>query len=746
PRFLAWRIMELLPSFLDDPRFVALRNYLGEPVHNLKLLQLSERIANTFDQYTVYRPEFITDWNSGKGDEWQAVLWRGLSEGHEHENRAVLGRMLLSRLDTAAVAGPNGYGEGSGWSEVLEGQGRTGEFALPHRVSVFGISYLPPFHIQVLQSLSRLTEVNLFVLNPCREYWGNITAERQIGRIAFGTGSGSLSAEDLHLESGNSLLASMGKLGRDFFGLITSFDCEEYSSFEPPGESDLLSCIRSDILDLKESREATGSPVSVAASDRSVEIHSCHGPMREVEVLYDHLLEMFESIPSLAPRDIVVMAPDIELYAPLVQAVFDSPGEEKMRVPYNIADRSVRKESNVINAFLSILDLWGERITASKVMGILESEQVRRRFEISDEDLDLILKWVGEVRIKWGLDEKEKLKWCRTAYRENTWMAGIERLLLGYAMPGRDRNTFCGILPYDHLEGSETLVLGNFLNFLHHLFGLLESVERPRTLTDWDQLLLGMISDFFIEDEDSRDEIQALRRAIGDLRRIRKVSGYSGELDMPVMKWYLSRFAGGESFGHGFLTGGVTFCSMLPMRSIPFKVVCLIGMNENAFPRQSKPLEFDLMAKDPRPGDRSLRNDDRYLFLEALISAETRLYISYTGQSSRDNSVMPPSVLVSELMDYIRKNFRKENSGDETWFLTRHRLQPFNPAYFTGDSKLFSYSDEHLAQACSLTRDKREPADFISDGLPPADESMRTVSVADLRRFFSNPAKFLLNR
>ncbi len=721
PAILAWRIMELLPACLDDQRFASLRSYLGSPVHGLKLLQLSERIAYVFDQYTVYRPELISGWEAGADDHWQAVLWRKLSIGHEGENRAVLGRMLLEKLGSAAA----------------------GELNLPERVSVFGISYLPPFHIQILQGLSRLTEVNLFLLNPCREYWGNILPEWRIGRMALEGGP----SEDLHLESGNSLLASMGKLGRDFFELMTAIDCEEYTLYKESGENGLLSHIRADILNLRESREVTGSPLELPPSDRSVEIHSCHSPMREVEVLFDHLLEMFENIPNLTPGDIVVMAPDIEAYAPFIQAVFDTPGDESRRIPFNIADRSMRKESAVIDAYLAILDLWDERTTASRVLGILHSGPLRKKFEIADEDLELITKWVQDVRIKWGLDEEERRKWSPNAFRENTWVAGIERLLLGYALPGKGEKTFRGILPYDLLEGSETLVLGNLLSFLEALFGLKKSLDAPRRLSEWVRVLLEILTDFFVEDEDSRDEVQALRHAIGDIKRIEQFSGFSGELDMTVVRWYMSRFAEKESFGRGFLAGGVTFCSMLPMRSIPFKVVCLIGMNENAFPRQSKPLEFDLMAKDPKPGDRSQRNDDRYLFLEAIVSAQEKLYISYTGRNSRDNSLIPPSVLVSELMDYMRKNFTVEAGGErDDPFLTEHRLQPFNPAYFSGSRDLFSYSEERLAQARSLLGEKREPEDFITEGLPLPDESFRTVSAADLGRFLANPVKFLLNR
>jgi exodeoxyribonuclease V gamma subunit len=168
-------------------------------------------------------------------------------------------------------------------------------------------------------------------------------------------------------------------------------------------------------------------------------------------------------------------------------------------------------------------------------------------------------------------------------------------------------------------------------------------------------------------------------------------------VEIEVVKSCLENLLEHVNFGHGFISSGVTFCAMLPMRSIPFKVVCLVGMNMDAFPRESKILGFDLMAKNPRIGDRSRRNDDKYLFLEALISARNKLYISYVGQSIRDNTRISPSVLVSELIDYIKEGFGL--SEDE--IVTFHRLQAFSSEYFNTDSKLFSYSNENFAASFS---------------------------------------------
>lgn len=718
PRFCTWKIMDILPGFVEKPGFENLRNYLEGPGRSLKQLQLSRRIAETFDQYVIYRPDLIERWEAGEDENWQAVLWREVIRGNEGGHRAALGRKLL---------------------KTISGSARS-DYRLPKRISVFGISYLPPFYMHILAALGQLTELNIFFLNPCREYWGDIASKRDVSRALSDdrpTGG------QLYMERGNPLLSSLGTMGRDFFELITSFPCEEISVFDDPEPGSVLAAIQSDILNLVDPAELD-HPRTVAEGDRSIQIRSCHGAMREVEALYDHLLEMFEQDPALIPKDILVMTPDVESYAPFIQAVFDNPENERKRIPFSIADRSMRQESRTIDTFLALLALQGERITAPQVMELLECESLRRSFGLSDPDMELALQWVREARIRWGIDENDRLRWYPAPSSGNTWKAGIERLLLGYAMRGRNSKLFQGILPFDDIEGGEAAVLGNFLEFLQTLFNTLKSLESARTLSQWSEFLQDVLSRFFRHGGDLEFEMHALRQTVADLAKIEEVSGFGRAVDLEVVRWHLGKSLEQGGFGFGFMTGGVTFCSMLPMRSIPFKVICIIGMNENAFPRQSKPAEFDLIARHPRPGDKSVRNEDRYLFLEALLAARRKLYISYTGQSAKDNSLIPPSVLVSELADTIESGFvHPDGAGD--WYFTRDRLQAFNPAYFTGEEKLFSYSGENALTARCILAEKHDVPMLIENRLDPPGEEFRVVAIEDLCRFFANPAKYLLN-
>jgi exodeoxyribonuclease V gamma subunit len=728
PGVMTFSLLKILPAHLDTPDFESLKRYLSDDTNKLKLFQLSERIAYLFDQYVVFRPDMIFKWEEYREEKekhhiWQARLWREIVSGCENLHRASLHRALIEKIGTLSHGSDNIYG----------------------RISVFGISSLPPFHMQVITALAGIAEVNMFFLNPCRDYWADTLNEREAARIKSKYAVTVSNVKDLHLERGNPLLTSMGELGRTFLDYLISEDHELIEVYAEREGLDLLSCIQSDILDMKE-RKVSERPnlFKPDTPDTSIQFHSCHSPMREIEALYDNLLAMFEEDPELLPNEIIVMAPDIEIYAPFVYAVFGARGDNEPRIPFSVSDRSVRKESGVIEGFLSILDLKESRFKASEVISVLEYPGVKEKFGLNESDIEKIRGWVRDTRIRWGFDGADKGLLGFPAFRENTWKAGIERLLLGYAMPAKDGEMFSGILPFEGVEGTDAGILGKFLEFIDKYVACRESLGKKQTIYNWHSVLTGVLDAFFEGYDEIEQEIHLIRRILGGMHVKAELSGYTGEIEIDAVRYYIKKVLEHQSSYSGFMSGGVTFCSMLPMRSIPFKVVCLIGMNNDAFPRNTYSYGFDLMAEDPRPGDRSKKKDDKYLFLEALISARKIFYVSYVGQSIQDNTPIPPSVLVSELLDYVNGGFGFESGR----MITAHKLQAFSPAYFSGKG-LFSYSSENMLAACSLYESRHKGEDkipLISDGLSEPPDEFKTLSIESLGNFFANPAKYLLQK
>ena len=729
---MTWRIMQLLPQCIDSPGFEPLKTYLEDDAGYFRTWQLSRQIANLFDQYCIYRPKMILRWEAGNGSGWQSELWRRLTRSQPSGHKAAIRRDFFRALQDSR-------------HECIA--------KIPQRISVFGISTLPPFHLEVFAALAEHCEVNLFLMNPSQEYWAEIKSEYEITRALRREGRPYPAADDLHLETGNSLLASMGKLGRDFLGIILDYNPEIYTFFEEPTGNSLLHAIQSDILNMvdrgavhEERAQQLQRTEEEMRADNSVSIHSCHSPMREVEVLYDFLLDVFNQDPALQPRDILVMTPDIETYAPFVRAVFDAPGEEAQRIPYAIADQTIRRQSTLVKTYCAMLELGKSRFSVSRVLDILACPAVQRCFNMTPPDLDLIHGWIRETRVCWGKDAAHRGALGLPEIKHNTWQAGIERLLLGYAMPGREERLFSSILPYDNIEGSEAQVLGNFLTFLDTLFSLTISGEASLTLGQWQEKLLQLLDALFVSDEDSAYDLQALRTIIGRLGMLEKQAGFTEMIGLDVVTSWLEHALQEQYTGRSFLTGQVTFSAMLPMRSIPFRVICMIGMNDAAFPRKTSAVSFDLIARYPRRGDRSLRSDDRYLFLEAMMSAREKLYISYVGQGIQDNSEVPPSVLVSELLDYIAQGYEIPEKKINDYLVIRHRLQAFSPRYFEPQGALYSYSQENCDASRALLEERREPSLFITNELSAPETENKIITVQELSRFFDNPAKYLLNR
>ncbi len=749
--YILWHLMDILPAASHDPQLSKVASYL-ESGDDMKLYQLAYEIADLFDQYTLFRPKMIISWeeNTQKvpaAHLWQAIVWRRLiARLKQKQQFPEYHRARLLQCFEEKIRDP-------AFNPAM----------LPPRISVFGISTLPPYHLRVLAALAQHIDLHFFIMNPCMEYWFDIIADRDIVKIKRKEAA----VQDTpYLDQGNSLLASMGHLGRDFMALLQELDAQDHEFFQAPDTDALLSYIQQDILYLQENtsaaRRPTGDKKEINDSDTSLVFHSCHSPMREVEILHDQLLQIFSEADMeepIEPKDILVMAPEINEYGPLIKAVFDTHASKRRKIPYSISDQSIRKASKYIETFLDILLLPQSRFSSVDIFAILETEAVKKRFCFNDKDLGIIENWIRETRICWGVDQDHKTRLELPSHRENTWRAGLDRLLLGYAMPGHGSVLFENVLPYDQVEGNDTKILGNFIDFAENLFNLAETLQQTHTLAEWSEILLLTKDTLLLADEKSEADDRVLHRLLYKLQELQERTHFNTKISLGVIRSFLINSLDellspitGET---GFLTGSVTFCSMLPMRAIPFKIICLLGMNDGHYPRSGRKKSFDLMSLEPKRGDRSRRYDDRYLFLEAIISARQKLSISYIGQSIQDGSHRPPSVLVSELMDYIDRGYSLQEGPDEPFsalsnmLTTLHHLQPFHPGYFnpqsaTRQKKLYSYSAVNCEAAEALAFQQRKNFSVLSEPLPKPPDTFKQVDLHELITFFTHPARYFL--
>ncbi len=731
---LPWSILALLPDHIDQPEFESLRNYLAIDDSDHKRYQLARRIAEVFDQYTLFRPDLLVEWEAGRQEHWQAILWQALVDRFGSVHVAARAQQFFQTLRKSQEAGS----------------------ALPQRLSLFGVSSLPPLILQVLAAVAERVEVNLFLLSPSQEYWGDIRSRREIIRATGHlTGDPDLAEERLHLDQGHPLLASMGRLGRDYQQLIEGSvdylqpDENLFEDPSPAADAGMLTALQADILHLR----SEGPPRQLHPQDESIALHACHSPLREVEVLADQLRRLFDQDPTLQPHDVIVMTPDIEKYAPLVDSVFGSAPTEQ-RIPFGIADRSQRLQVPELDAFLALLAGRHSRATAVELLDLLQREPIRQRFSLDDDDVEQIRGWVDELQIRWGADADHRAELGQPGLPENTWRFGLDRMLLGLALPGEGESLFGGVLPFDEVEGRLALTVGRLASFCTTLFDRWSRLRKKRSIAEWQDELTAMGAELLADDD---GELQSVGEALAQLSRRAKNAGFDAQVDLEMVQAYLEEQFSRRWSSRGFLTGGVTFCNLLPMRSIPFRVICLLGMNDGAFPRSTGRLAFNLMAEHPRIGDRSVRADDRYLFLETLLSARERLLIFYVGRSQRDNSPLGPSVLVNELIDVINESFElppspsaapKEKSDLWPRLQTVHHLQAFHPEYFSPSSPgaLFSYAESCFEGAQALRDPKQAPAAYLDRPLPASEPTAVNVDLEELIRFFTRPVDTLLQK
>lgn len=723
---MTWRIAAQLPALAGRNGFEQVAAYLGDGRDDRRLMQISRAIANCFDQYTIFRPEMILSWDAGEGTGWQAELWRAINDTRRGEHRAARLKELHRRVtSTTLPAGP-----------------------LPRRISLFGISYLPPFHLEALRLLATWCDVTCYLLNPCGEYWGSIISEKRRARLALRYPLPEEAQE--YYETGNPLLSSLGTLGQEFFETVLEygFDAEEVRGTDAgTARSSLLSAIQNDILTLFD-RPSSSARSIVPADDRSVQIHSCHGPLREMEILYDNLLAQFDELPGLEPRHIVVMIPDIETYAPYISSVFGSHASSRPPLPVTVADRSMRRESRYIDAFLTLLDLSSSRFALHEMLDLLEIPVVMNRFELDEDELDDIKTWLAGCNVRWGFDAGHRASLGFPPYDDFSWQAGFDRLFLGYAMLPDEAAAFNGILPYPACSGHRAEALGKTAEFMTAVRECSAALNRHHTLPDWADLLTSLSARLLQPDESDSSGPLAVAKALNGLREAATIHGFTQPIALDAVRDHLTETLAKSGGGYGFMGGAITFCAMLPMRSIPMRVVWLAGMNDGQFPRTERPPGFSLMNGPRRRGDRSLRDEDRYLFLEALMAAEDRFCVSYTGQSDRDNSIMPPSVLVAELLDYVAQGFAGPDGITPATVLTRHRLQGFSPRYFDGHDQdhLFSY-DRETCQALETRRlSERSRRKFLEEPLPLDSTAPLQIDLQQLRRFLANPSAAFLEQ
>lgn len=768
---LTWRIYDLIQSdqVIENTDNSPIQRYFAQlseaytedfaaPIaltHSMELnqakkLQFCRSLADVYEQYMLYRPDWLSSWEnnqliadseglSQQDERWQASIWRDLSNQQPYHPAS----LHTLTLDALAVH-----------RDLTSVQ-------LPKHIFVFALNTMAPQLVNFLDALANHCDIHIFHLNPCINYWGDLQSEKQKLRHSI---RNNLSGMDTQIDqwlddkSDNLLLANLGLQGRDLFNLLQQQPSFEVSAFDAPmpDEKILLESNTSPLLlqvkqAIFEGRSQPSETFHTCSDDDSIVVVKAHSPLRELQGLHDYLLDCLDSDSHLEPRDILIMCPAIEDYAAFIPAVFSVSGQGDVdaRIPCSVADRAPLDSMPEVSAFLTLLDITQSRFEVSAIVDYLRLPAIQKRFAIAEQELDIIIRWMSSARIHWGLNAAHKQRFIDIEHSSdiNTWEWGLKRLLIGFAQI--DEAVLQGdLLTLPDAEGQQSEVLGKLCLLLEQLQWHLQQLKEPRDALQWQAYLLGVRQRFFTQDDNNERAIGIIEKGIGELVSHCSMAGYQGSISIFVLRDALSHSFTAPDAINQFMTGQVTFCSMLPMRSIPFKMIAMLGLNDGEFPRVSSPFSIDLMQSSARRlGDRSRRGDDRYLFLESIISARQRLYLSYQSKSVKDNSERQPSLVLREFCDYLQQSFGDDMQADETPYRAYELpLHAFHSSHFEANQNAVipSYDQGWLRLAKSILSNQKfncEKPQYQIDKEPST-----ALSSAELTKALTDPLKYFANR
>ena len=754
----AWRILAAFEDASWSRAQPRLSSWLAQADPVMRH-ELAQRVAGLFDQYLVYRPEWMEAWfrnetvrlpgadeGAALDQQWQAALWRRLAEETASDGRHPI-LALMEMLDARGIG--------------LAGTGR-----LPASAHVFCLPTMPPVHLELLQRLGKHMALHVYVLNPSQEFWFDVVEPRRLAYLAARGEAG-------YHEIGNRLLAAWGQQTKSALSLLVDAAGDgvvEDAVFEPADPGSVLGALQNAVLGMT---ELAPGWLAALAGDRSIEVHVCHSLTRELEVLHDRLLALMASANPPQPGDILVVTPDLDAAAPLIDAVFGTAPRER-HLPYTISGRARAQVNAPARALLDALALVASRFAVNNVFGLLQQPVVARRFGLAEDDLDQIRDWLVASGVHWALDAEHRGGFGVPAQARHSFADGLDRLFLGYALPTHLHTPFQGRLPAGDAEGSGALTLGAFWHFIDALKSLRDRIAAPRLPADWPAILADALRDFVAPADADLEDLRDVDKEIAKLQDQWNKSSLATPLAFDVVRAALEQRFDDPARG-GVPTGMITFAAMSSLRNVPFRVICAIGLDDGAFPTTARPAEFDLMNLAPRRGDRQRRFDERNVFLDLLLAARERLHLSYAGRSVRDNTVRPASVLVAELLETLIPALAPapasaaSRADARRALVVEHPLQPFASQAFdvaAPDQRLRSFQADYaqaLRQSLAAPAAVESPqhdddweadddvapasaAPFIAQPLPPVDADWREVPLARLAAFFRNPCRFLLEQ
>lgn len=758
---LPWSLLEVIDRCATEDWCRTLGRHLGlvdGGVDQGRRMAVAKKLARLYTSYGAQRPTMLLDWYSGRDTDgsdlalepdhaWQAELWRRLRHSIGLASPAERMAAACSRLRDEPV--------------VVD---------LPERLSIFGPTRLTTAQLQVIDALAARRDSHLWLPPPSDRLWrrmaddamalgGHQDTNAPRGRATAGSPIVTIRRDDHTVDLPvHPLLRSLARDARELqLRMHTHLDTstDDHDAVGTTAD-DVLQTLPQDIRnDMAPSLRHT-----LADDDTSLQVHACHGRQRQVEVLREVLLGLLAEDPTLELRDIIVMCPDIESYAPLISAAFGlsandvgrtftkaHPGH---RLTVRLADRSLRQTNPILNVVARLLELADARITVTEVLDLAAMPAVRRRFGFDDDGLTRVSDWVRASGVRWGFDAATRAPFGLGQVSQNTWQSGLDRVLVGVAMDENHSRTFNDALPLDDVDSSDIHLAGRLAELVDRLAAAVGALSSSQPLDAWVTALIDSVDSLVDVPPREAWQLSQARRQLTEAVSVADERLTSTTLGLSDIRALLADQLRGRPTRANFRTGYLTMCTMVPMRSVPHRVVCLLGLDDGVFPRGASIDGDDILARRPRVGERDARSEDRQLFLDAILAARERLVIVYTGADERTGARRPPAVPLGELLDVLDVTAHSPHGLVREQILREHPLQPFDarnfqPGALTPGSSPFSYDTAAYDGSHAVCADRPARPPFLSNALA-VEELEATISLEALGRFLEHPVKQFLRQ
>lgn len=731
---ISWFILKIILDSLNKNEFKMLKNYIDKEKKIEKINKLSEHISKLFKEYLMYKPEWINIWEENKKIKnlnnhqiWQKKIWILLINELKKNNfnKFYIPQILKKITNLKNIF----YNK-----------------KIPKKIIIYGINYFPIFYFKIINKIQKYINIDIIHLNLFKNlklnYFNKINLNNKKNKntplnIKNNNKNITKFFFEKTIKKNTLIFLKLKKINK-----ITNL----FKNFK---KNSLLNNLKQEILNFKKNEKINykikppkknSKKIKINKSDISLTFHSCNTKQTEIEVLYDYLLNLIKKDNKITPKDIIVMAPNISLYTSYINGVFGSIPKKK-RLPFQILDQNLINNNSTINAFIYLIKINKKKITTEKIFKLLEISELSEKFCIKNNQINLLKKWIHESGIRLNINNFNESK-NKKYMMQNTWSYGLNRIILGHIMNNK-HETWNNILPYNQQEILSFKLIEKFLEFIKLIKKWNKILTKKKKITEWIPICKKLLNNFFCFNIKNQLILIFIIKKWKEMLNDGEKTKIKNKIPISVIYDKIKKYFKKKNENEKFFSNNINFCSINKKRNIPFKIICLIGMNHSFY--SNNELEFNLIKKNKN--EKNIKYQNQYFFLENLILASNFYYISYIKNNIYDNYEKYPYIITEEIINYINHKFyiKKNNISNTKKNIRDIKKHIIKKHQYTFIKKNIFYLNKNKKYYTKEEKQKKKKYLCITP-IKQNKKKTNIIKLNELLFFYKNPIKYFFNK